>query len=130
MNGKKTLTYEDEASGRDFEIEVELNFYKENYGADADGNRGEMRSYCDIDSYTIYETTRTMPGAIFKILKFLGFKVTAWKTVEIEEKDLPAEIYNAIDSYINDYDYFDDNECCCESEPDPDRAYDEYMDGE
>jgi hypothetical protein len=130
MNGKKSLTYEHEASGRDFEIEVELNFYKENYGSDADGNRGEMRSYCDIDGYTIYETTRTMPAAIFKILKFIGFKVTAWKTVEIETKDLPTEIHSAIYKYVNDYDYFDDNDCCCESEPDPDSKYDEDRDEE
>jgi hypothetical protein len=125
MNGKKTLTYEHEETGRCFEIEVELNFYKENYGADADGNRGEMRSYCDIEGYEITEEVRTTPEIIYQVLKFLGFKLKAWKTITIDEEDLPAAISCKINSLIDNYDYFDDDDCCGESEPDYDAINDE-----
>ena len=33
-----------EPHGHDFEIEIDWNIWRENYGADADGNRGEMRT--------------------------------------------------------------------------------------
>lgn len=50
-NWKSTYTQEwkDEETGVTHEREIEVNFYRGEYGADADGRRGEMRTEWEIN---------------------------------------------------------------------------------
>ncbi len=127
----ETISYNDELTGRDFDIEVELNFYKEKYGEDADGNRGEWRSYCEVEYWIASEEIRTMPLWLFKIVHFFNKKVRAWKTVEYGEGELPTELESRIDCYVQDYD-FSEVECTdyYDKDDDGDRRYDEMRDNE
>lgn len=44
---KNHLVYKDEETGIKWEVDVEGTFLTENYGEDADGNRGVMKTFID-----------------------------------------------------------------------------------
>ena len=51
----KTIDYELVFEGKEYRIEAELDYYSEEYGADADGNRGVMRQYCEVNQTLLFD---------------------------------------------------------------------------
>ena len=123
------ISYSDETTGREFDITVDVNFYSENYGADADGRRGERRYYHEVEDYGVYEEVRTMPLWLFKLRRLFNKNIRAWKKVTRKEGDLPTDLEERINEYVQDYEY-EETESRDYQDPDDDgdRAYDEYMD--
>lgn len=123
------INYCDEKTNREFEIVADVCFYKERYGADADGNRGEMRYYSDVEDYSVFEEVRTMPLWLFSIRHFFNKKIKAWKEVERKQGELPTDLEERIDCYVQEYEY-EETESPDYSDPDDDgdRRYDEMVD--
>ncbi len=125
--GSTTLTYESD-SGRQFEIEVDVEFDNSYEDSDADGNRGRWVTNCEVTGYTITEEVKRFPLWLFKILHYFGLVKYNWKTVVWDLDDLPAEIASGIEQTVNDHDYYDDDSCNCSDEPDWDAINDERED--
>lgn len=77
-----------EPHGHDFEIEIRWNIWRENYGADADGNRGEMRTEYEPESVEVC------------IVK--QYKGKALKRVIDEDKISDDAIRKAVQAAIDD----------------------------
>jgi len=51
----KTLDFTLDYKGKEYYIEAECDYYQEEYGADADGNRGVMRRCFEVEDFTVFE---------------------------------------------------------------------------
>ena len=78
------------------EVGIEIGYYTENYGADADGNRGEKRTYCESEVLSV---------------GFLGMWITTkdgkrkWKERKIDiNKITDSKVNSRIEQEVEDFD--------------------------
>ena len=91
-------------------IYVDLTYVagEENYGADADGHRGMMMPFCDLEDM----------GAM--VLSWFNAKKKAWKRRPIDYDKMSADHQKVVDKAIDD----NDPEVPVEDEPEEDDDFD------